>query len=125
MVEFLCQTHTDLLYSDIVLAHPAVVGFENVHVHVLVFILLLDFQVKLQNEINLRTKAETSAASAEEKASVLEGKLSHLSESIEREKRHLNNDLAHIKKESKLSAARINADVSSDNSELGMVVFIQ
>ncbi|KAL6184020.1 hypothetical protein ACLB2K_045427 [Fragaria x ananassa] len=105
------ETHTDLLYSDIVLAHPAVVGFENVHVHVLVFILLLDFQVKLQNEINLRTKAETSAASAEEKASVLEGKLSHLSESIEGEKRHLNNDLAHIKKESKLSAARINADL--------------
>ncbi|XP_004300015.1 PREDICTED: mitotic spindle checkpoint protein MAD1 [Fragaria vesca subsp. vesca] len=70
-----------------------------------------ELEVKLQNEINLRTKAETSAASAEEKASVLEGKLSHLSESIEREKRHLNNDLAHIKKESKLSAARINADL--------------
>lgn len=98
-------------------------GFKNFHV--LIFTLPFDFQVKLQNEIKLRTKAETSAASAEEKASVLERKLSHLSESIEREKKHLNNDLAHIKRESKLSAARITADVSSDNSELSVVIFVQ
>lgn len=91
----------------------------------LVFISPFDFQVKLQNEINLRRKAETSAAVAEEKASVLEGKLSHLSESIEREKRHLNNDLAHLKRESKLSVARITADVSTDNFKLSMVVCLQ
>ncbi|XP_062030335.1 mitotic spindle checkpoint protein MAD1 [Rosa rugosa] len=70
-----------------------------------------ELEVKLQTEINLRTKAETSATSAEKKASVLEGKLSHLSESIEREKRHLNNEIAHIKRESKLSVARITADL--------------
>ncbi|XP_050378402.1 LOW QUALITY PROTEIN: mitotic spindle checkpoint protein MAD1 [Argentina anserina] len=70
-----------------------------------------EIEVKLQSEINLRTKAETSTASAEEKASVLEGKLSHLSESIEREKGNLNNDLAHIRRESNLSAARITADL--------------
>lgn len=62
--------------------------------------------------MNLRMKAESSAALAEERASSLEGKLSHLSESIEREKKRLHNDLAHLKKESELSVARITADVS-------------
>lgn len=78
----------------------------------LLFVSHLKFQVKLQNEMNLRMKAESSAALAEEKASSLEGKLSHLSESTEREKKRLHKDLAHLKKESELSVARITADVS-------------
>lgn len=57
-------------------------------------------------------KAESSVASAEEKTSSLEGKLSHLSESVEREKKRLNDELAHLKRESKLSISRITADVS-------------
>lgn len=58
-------------------------------------------------------KAESSIALAEEKASLLEDKLNHLSESIERERKHLHNELAQLKGESKLSVSRINADVSS------------
>lgn len=62
--------------------------------------------------MNLRKNAESSAALAEEKASALEGKLSQFSESIEREKRRLQNELAQLKRESKLSVSRISADVS-------------
>ncbi|KAJ6934884.1 hypothetical protein NC651_009775 [Populus alba x Populus x berolinensis] len=62
-----------------------------------------NLEVKLENEKKLRHKAESSAASAEEKASVLEGKLGHLSESIEREKKRLNTELAQLNRESKHS----------------------
>ncbi|KDP42511.1 hypothetical protein JCGZ_00308 [Jatropha curcas] len=68
-------------------------------------------EVKLENEKNLRKKAESSAASAEEKASLLEGKLAHLSESIEREKKRFNNELAQLQRDSKFSIARITADL--------------
>lgn len=71
-------------------------------------------QVKLQNETSLRKKAESSVATAEEKAKLLEEKLSQLSGSVDREKRRLNNDIAHLGKEAKLSVARIGADVSID-----------
>lgn len=57
-------------------------------------------------------KAESAAASAEEKASLLEGKQSHVSESIEREKKRLQNELTQLKEESKSSISRISADVS-------------
>ncbi|TQD96033.1 hypothetical protein C1H46_018375 [Malus baccata] len=70
-----------------------------------------ELEVKLQNEMNLRMKAESSAALAEEKASVVEGKLRHLSENIEREKKRLNNDFSQLKGESKLSVSRITADL--------------
>ncbi|GMI86128.1 mitotic arrest deficient 1, NITRIC OXIDE-INDUCED EARLY COTYLEDON SENESCENCE 1 [Hibiscus trionum] len=66
---------------------------------------------KLQNEMNLRKKAESSAASAEEKAADLEGKLTQFSQSIEREKKRLHNELAQLKGESKLSVSRISADL--------------
>lgn len=62
--------------------------------------------------MNLRTKAEASAALAEEKSRMLEGKLSNVSESIEREKNRLQNELVQLKSESKLSVSRISADVS-------------
>lgn len=65
--------------------------------------------------MNLRMKAESSVASAEEKASVLERKLNHISESIEREKKLLHNEIEQLKRESKLSVSTINADVSRNN----------
>lgn len=74
--------------------------------------------------MNLCMKAESSAASAKEKASLLEGKLSHLSESIEREKKHLNDELAHLKRESKLSVSRISADVSMCIKNLMLITCI-
>ncbi|XP_022155151.1 mitotic spindle checkpoint protein MAD1 isoform X2 [Momordica charantia] len=70
-----------------------------------------ELEIKLQNESNLRTKAESSIASSEEKASLLEDKLNHLSQSIEREKKRLHNELAQLKGESKLSVSRISADL--------------
>ncbi|GLT90697.1 hypothetical protein SLE2022_086180 [Rubroshorea leprosula] len=70
-----------------------------------------ELELKLQNEMNLREKAESSAESAEGKATLLERKLSQLSESIEREKRRLSDELAQTKSESKFSISRINADL--------------
>lgn len=70
-----------------------------------------DLEVKLQSEMNLRTKAESSVATAEEKAKLLEEKLSQLSGSVERERNRLNNDIAHLGKEAKLSVSRIGADL--------------
>ncbi|KAL5555051.1 hypothetical protein UlMin_037287 [Ulmus minor] len=70
-----------------------------------------ELEVKLQSEMNLRMKAESSAASAEEEAGVLNGKLSRLSESIEREKSRLTGELEQLQRESKLSVSRISADL--------------
>lgn len=70
-----------------------------------------ELEVKHRNELNLRRKAESAAASAEEKASLLEGKLTHLSDSIEREKKRLNNEVTQLKRESKSSISRIGADL--------------
>lgn len=70
-----------------------------------------ELEVKLQSEMNLRKKAEASAALAEEKASLSEGKRSSLSESIEREKKHFHDELVHMKRESKFSISRISADL--------------
>ncbi|KAH0784613.1 hypothetical protein KY290_004211 [Solanum tuberosum] len=66
-----------------------------------------ELEVKFQIEMNLRKKVETSAAAAEEKASLLERKLSSVSESIEREKSRLQNDLEQLKSESKFSITKI------------------
>ncbi|XP_039060342.1 mitotic spindle checkpoint protein MAD1-like isoform X1 [Hibiscus syriacus] len=66
---------------------------------------------KLQNEMNLRKKVESSSVSAEEKAADLKGKLNQFSQSIEREKKRLHNELAQLKGESKLSVSRISADL--------------
>lgn len=57
-------------------------------------------------------KAESLIALSEEKAKLLEDKLNHFSESIERERKRLHGELAQLKGESKLSVSRINADVS-------------
>ncbi|KAK1552952.1 hypothetical protein Q3G72_026290 [Acer saccharum] len=70
-----------------------------------------ELEVKLKSEMNLRLKAESTEASSKEKATLLEGKLSHLSNSIEREKKHLNDELTHLKRESKFSVSRISGDL--------------
>ncbi|KAK7263774.1 hypothetical protein RJT34_31371 [Clitoria ternatea] len=70
-----------------------------------------ELQVKLQNEVNLRIKAESNAASAEERATSLERKLGHLSESIEREKTRLHDEHSQQKRDSKLSISRITANL--------------
>ncbi|KAL1334405.1 hypothetical protein HN51_063326 [Arachis hypogaea] len=70
-----------------------------------------DLEVKLQNEMNIRAKAESHAASTEEKAKSLEGKLSHLSESTEREKQRLNDELTQLKRDSKFSVSKITANL--------------
>lgn len=62
--------------------------------------------------MNLRKKAESLVASAEEKASLSDGKLIQLSESIEREKSRLQRDVGQLKKDSKFAVSRISADVS-------------
>ncbi|KAI8532019.1 hypothetical protein RHMOL_Rhmol11G0180400 [Rhododendron molle] len=89
-----------------------------------------ELEVKLQSEMNLRKKAESSAASAEEKASLLEGKLTHLSESTEREKKHLQKELAHVKSDSKFSLSRVTADLErmecrANNAEKELVLLKQ
>ncbi|OIT29589.1 mitotic spindle checkpoint protein mad1 [Nicotiana attenuata] len=66
---------------------------------------------KFQHEVNLRKKAETSAAASEEKASLLERKLSSVSESIKREKSRLQNDLEQLKSESKFSVTKISKNL--------------
>lgn len=70
-----------------------------------------DLEVKLQSEMNLRSKAESSVATSEEKAKLLEEKLSQLSGSVERERKRLSNDISHLGKEAKLSVSRIGVDL--------------
>ncbi|XP_027915680.1 mitotic spindle checkpoint protein MAD1 isoform X5 [Vigna unguiculata] len=70
-----------------------------------------ELQVKLQNEMNLRKTAESHASSAEEKMTSLEGKLGHLAESIEREKKRLHDEHSQLKSDSKLSISRISANL--------------
>nr|XP_016500350.1 PREDICTED: mitotic spindle checkpoint protein MAD1-like isoform X1 [Nicotiana tabacum] len=70
-----------------------------------------ELEGKFQHDMNLRKKAETSAAASEEKASLLERKLSSVSESIEREKSRLQNDLEQLKSESKFSVTKISKNL--------------
>lgn len=65
--------------------------------------------------MDLRKNAESSAAKAEEKASILEEKLETVSESINREKGRLQADLVQMKSDTKLSVSRISADVSTSD----------
>ena len=67
----------------------------------------------MENELNLRKKAETLAASAEEKARLLERQLSSLTESTEREKSRLQKEVIQMEREAKLSVSRISANVSN------------
>ena len=67
--------------------------------------------------MNLRKTAESHASSAEEKMTSLEGKLGHLAESIEREKKRLHDEHSQLKSDSKLSISRISANV------IGLFVF--
>ncbi|CAI0437654.1 unnamed protein product [Linum tenue] len=68
-------------------------------------------QAKLENEQNLRKKAESTAAAAEDKAKELEAKLGHISKSIEKEKKRFNNELAQLNRDSKFSITKITVDL--------------
>ncbi|XP_051114272.1 mitotic spindle checkpoint protein MAD1 [Andrographis paniculata] len=70
-----------------------------------------ELEVKLRNEMDLRKKAESSVAEAEEKANLLEEKLRKISESVDKEKNHLQSEFAQLKSESKLSVSRISAEL--------------
>ncbi|CAL0307284.1 unnamed protein product [Lupinus luteus] len=70
-------------------------------------------QVKLQNEINLRIKADNHAASAEHNAKSLEANLRTLSETIERDKNQIYFENSQLKSDSDLSVARITANVTT------------
>ncbi|CAN1147386.1 Mitotic spindle checkpoint protein MAD1 [Linum perenne] len=73
--------------------------------------LSIKLEAKLENEHNLRKKAESAAAAAEDKASGLEAKLGHISESIERGKGRLNNELVQLKRDTKFSTSKIAGDL--------------
>ncbi|GAB2231290.1 hypothetical protein Droror1_Dr00027580 [Drosera rotundifolia] len=70
-----------------------------------------ELQVKLQKEISLRKAAETSAASAEEKATQVEKKLTCLLDDKGREIKRLIDELLLLKEKSTLSASRLQADL--------------
>ncbi|XP_010030229.2 mitotic spindle checkpoint protein MAD1 isoform X1 [Eucalyptus grandis] len=70
-----------------------------------------EMEIKLQNEMNLRKSTESLAASAEEKASLSEGKLSRLSGDTQSKNKSLRNELVQLQRESKLSISRISADL--------------
>lgn len=70
-----------------------------------------ELQVKLQKEISLRKAAETSAASAEEKATQVEKKLTRLLDDKGREIKRLQDELLLLKEKSTLSASRLQADL--------------
>lgn len=70
-------------------------------------------QVKLKKEESMRKSSESSAAAFEEKAKVLERQLKQLSDSTERERKNLQDELMHLNGDSKLSVSRLRADVSS------------
>ncbi|KAK9070954.1 hypothetical protein SSX86_009522 [Deinandra increscens subsp. villosa] len=77
---------------------------KQIHIH-------SELEVKFRKEMDLRKNAESLLSTAEQKASLLEGKLSHVSESIEREKNRLQKELTQLKQESKFSMSRISADL--------------
>lgn len=68
--------------------------------------------MKFQSELSSRIKAESVAVSAEEEVGILKRKLSSITESTERERKRLNNELEQLNSESQLSVSRISADVS-------------
>ncbi|KAL5993227.1 hypothetical protein ACLOJK_014150, partial [Asimina triloba] len=70
-----------------------------------------ELEVQLKKELDLRRKAECSAAAAEDNFKELEEKLRRVSDSAEMEKNHLRKELLHIENESKLSVSRISANL--------------
>lgn len=70
-----------------------------------------DLEFKLKKEESMRKQSESSAAAAEEKANLLERKLNQLLDSTEREKKNLQDELKHLKGDSKLSMSRLKADL--------------
>ncbi|KAM0862896.1 hypothetical protein ACQ4PT_044977 [Festuca glaucescens] len=70
-----------------------------------------ELEVQLIKEIDSRISAESSAASAKESVKELERTLQKLSESSEREKKALKKELSYMQDDSKLSIAKLNAEL--------------
>lgn len=70
-----------------------------------------ELEVKFRNEMDLRKKAELSASKADEKASIVDGKLTALAGSVEKEKCRLQNEIAQLRSESEFSISRIRAEL--------------
>lgn len=75
------------------------------------FKLCNELEVKLKNEESMHKSSESAAAAAQEKANLLERKLNQLSDSTERDKKNRQDDLMHLKSDSKLSISRLKADL--------------
>ncbi|XP_074583198.1 mitotic spindle checkpoint protein MAD1 isoform X2 [Curcuma longa] len=70
-----------------------------------------ELEVQLSKEVDSRKKAELSFTSAKERVTDLEGRLQRLSDSAEREKNTLKEELQHLQDDSKLSARKMTADL--------------
>ncbi|CAH9082229.1 unnamed protein product [Cuscuta europaea] len=70
-----------------------------------------ELELKFQHEKNLRAKAESAAAAAEEKASLNERKFINLSENVERERKRLRNELELLKTESTFSISSLSKNL--------------
>ncbi|KAF3787563.1 Mitotic spindle checkpoint protein [Nymphaea thermarum] len=70
-----------------------------------------ELEVKLQNEIRQRKDAESSASAAQERSLTLEEKLQNVTDTAEREKRHLRNELLLLQSDSKFSISRVSTDL--------------
>uniref|UniRef100_A0A1D1YB05 Mitotic spindle assembly checkpoint protein MAD1 n=1 Tax=Anthurium amnicola TaxID=1678845 RepID=A0A1D1YB05_9ARAE len=70
-----------------------------------------ELEVQLRKEADLRKNAESSAAAAKEKVLDVEEKARRLSESSEREKKHLQKEIFYLQDEAKLSCSRLSAEL--------------
>ncbi|XP_073123988.1 mitotic spindle checkpoint protein MAD1 isoform X2 [Henckelia pumila] len=68
-------------------------------------------EAKFRNETDLRKKTELSASKADEKASILDGKLTTLTGSVDKEKCRLQSEIVQMRNESKFSMSRIRAEL--------------
>ncbi|XP_031473659.1 mitotic spindle checkpoint protein MAD1 [Nymphaea colorata] len=70
-----------------------------------------ELEVKLQKEIKQRKDAESSASAAQERSLALEEKLQNVTDTAEREKRHLRKELSLLQSDSKFSISRVCTDL--------------
>ncbi|KZV48188.1 hypothetical protein F511_20321 [Dorcoceras hygrometricum] len=75
-------------------------------------------KVKFRNEMDLRKKAELSASKADDKASILDGKLTTLAGSADKEKCLLQSEIVQLRSESKFSISKIRAECMHDKLAL-------
>ncbi|KAL2939454.1 Mitotic spindle checkpoint protein MAD1 [Bienertia sinuspersici] len=70
-----------------------------------------ELEGKLEKEESMRNSAESSEAAAVEKANLLERNLKQLTDSMEREKKTLQDELMHLKGDSKHSISRLRVEL--------------